>query len=572
MKRIQLLAVGLCISLPALADTNSEITVADYQKLIRGRGDVVSLGPDLFGDRTSLYMGDLEFVQTDISLPGNNDLPVSIARRFVVNSSNLVVRLFNDWELDIPKIHGVFAYKSAPNTLGWAPDRCSNPWAPEGVSGSEGSFFPADSLWHGTYVYVPGLGDMELLRRGGDVKPQDGRSYPLVTKDNTLFRCVASLDASSVTTGEGFEMVRPDGTVYRLDHMIQHAETSFMDPMDKPIKRNDLIILPTKVTDRFGNTVTYTWSGERLVSIVASDGRALYLTGFPVTSITDGTRTWTYQYANMGGYGNNLSVVGLPDGSSWSFSMRGLYGEAPVTVDTTCDSVNAPDPSASSVLTDRRVGAMTHPSGAVGEFTVAGGFAGRSWVPGECRSPFNDDAGKTAVDPRVIPIWRVFKKKISGPGIGSSGLVWSYNFGPANYCWSGADTASFYPLQPSKFCTSSSPTTREVQVSAPDGAVTRYVYGNRFRVNEGKLLRVDDGWNGGAAIRTTYYSYRSSDAGPYLKSNGDSLQKRGDYLVTNSNMPQESVLIDEGGVRYSSQVNEFDSFARPIRVTKSSSP
>jgi hypothetical protein len=42
--------------------------------------------------------------------------------------------------------------------------------------------------------------------------------------------------------------------------------------------------------------------------------------------------------------------------------------------------------------------------------------------------------------------------------------------------------------------------------------------------------------------------------------------------VTNDNMPQDSVLIDEGGIRYSMQVNEFDSLARPIRTTKSSSP
>lgn len=572
MKRLAL-ALSLCgAPFTAFADTNTDVVTADYQKLIRGRGDLVSLGPDLFGDRVSLYMGDLEFVQTDIALTGNNDLPVSIARRYVPISSNLKQRSFRDWELEIPNIHGVFAERSAANTKGWAPDRCSNAWAPAGVSSSDGSYFPPDVLWQGTFVYIPGTGDMELLRNGNPVRPSDGKTYYLTTRDKTIFRCVPSLDSTSETTGEGFEMVRPDGTVYRFDHLVAQPAPGFMDPLDKPIKRNELVILPTKITDRFGNTVTYSWSGRRLVSIVASDGRALYATGYPISSVTDGTRTWSYQYTSDPNK-PTLSSVTLPDASSWSFNLVGMYGDAPADVGVKCNGAGIGTFDANGVGTSRAIGTITHPSGAVGEFTLANGMSGRSWVAGECASPMGStgDEGKAAVEPRILLGWRILKKKITGPGLASAGLTWNYNFGPPNHCWDPNTTASagFYPDQAVGFCSASSPVTREVQVVAPDGTVTRYTYGNRFRQQEGKLLRVDYGWNGSTAIRSVAYSYRAASAGPYPESFGSSMQTRGDYSVANSNMPEETVITDEGGVRYVRQVSAFDSLARPTSITRS---
>ena len=41
------------------------------------------VGTDLFGDKVNLYTGRLEFVQTDVTLPGNSSLPVSVGRRLV---------------------------------------------------------------------------------------------------------------------------------------------------------------------------------------------------------------------------------------------------------------------------------------------------------------------------------------------------------------------------------------------------------------------------------------------------------------------------------------------------------
>ncbi|WP_207383020.1 hypothetical protein, partial [Xanthomonas citri] len=63
----------------------SQTSITDsYEKLIRERHVIQPSDSALFGDEVGLYMGNLEFVQTDIDIPGSNSLPVSLSRRFVV--------------------------------------------------------------------------------------------------------------------------------------------------------------------------------------------------------------------------------------------------------------------------------------------------------------------------------------------------------------------------------------------------------------------------------------------------------------------------------------------------------
>lgn len=65
---------------------------ADYfqnGKLIRAPKALTALGNDLFGDRVNLYRSKLEFVQTDVSLEGNNALPVSVTRKLTTGSRGI---------------------------------------------------------------------------------------------------------------------------------------------------------------------------------------------------------------------------------------------------------------------------------------------------------------------------------------------------------------------------------------------------------------------------------------------------------------------------------------------------
>jgi hypothetical protein len=154
---------------------------------------------DLFGDKVNLYNGALEFVQTDVSLSGNNSLPVSAGRRTSIGGSgNRGNGLFKNWDLDIPRIYGTFSTKYGWQRLdlnGQASTlRCTNFGAPPWIykPGSTTNKFMATEYWHGNMLYVPGQGEQELLRRNPSsaVKtPSDGAATPLVTKplDDSLF-------------------------------------------------------------------------------------------------------------------------------------------------------------------------------------------------------------------------------------------------------------------------------------------------------------------------------------------------------------------------------------------------
>lgn len=222
----------------------------EYDKLIQSRTTVGTLGPDLFGDEISFYDGSLQFQQTDVSLPGNNGLDVSVGRRFAVKQDLVKQGAFGDWDWEIPRLHGVFS------TAGWtvpvpvgqpastAQQRCSRYGTPPGASGVGGGSFSAGEFWNGSFLKLAGGGGGEILRRNASTPvPTDGYEY------------------------------------------LMH--------------RREVWIMPTLVTDRTGNTVTYNWSTSepwKLTSMVASDGRSLsftYVSGSNrVASVSDGSRTW----------------------------------------------------------------------------------------------------------------------------------------------------------------------------------------------------------------------------------------------------------------------------------------
>ena len=208
---------------------------ADAIKLIRAPAAITVLGNDLFGDQTNLYSGGLEFVQSDVTLPGNNRLPVQVARRLTAGGmGNLGHGLFAHWDLDIPSIGGTFSslhgWRSAdaaglPNTTA----RCSNFGAPPHVYHINGQYkYRYGEYWHGNMLYIPGSGSEEILLRDQSATsantnvPADGLATPLTTKGLWAIRCLPQLASNFAGTpaneaGEGFLAISPDGTRYRFD-------------------------------------------------------------------------------------------------------------------------------------------------------------------------------------------------------------------------------------------------------------------------------------------------------------------------------------------------------------------
>lgn len=585
-----------CLFLAA-APSFAQVAIPDeYEKHIQKHGLIGALTGEVAGDRISPGNGALEIVQTDIDLPGNNALPVRVGRRFKPNE-NYLKGHFDGWDLDIPNAHGVFGNTGSGS--GWINTwsgttnrvkRCSLFSYPPAISYQGGSW-DTDEFWQGSYLYLPGGGDQEMLARSATSAhvPTDGNSYPIVTRVGSAVRCVALASTSeSGSLGEGFEVVTPDGTVYTLNQMVSRLE----GPMNKAepapmlvaggattssktvtsqlaanyvLPRKEFLLYPTKATDRFGNTVTYTWSSTnpwQLTQILASDGRHLDFTyqsssSVLVTSITDGPHTWQYGYV---GSPNDLSTVTLPDGSSWAFQLTSLRTGTTHPQSTTCDATTAG--------TGTKVGTVTSPSGAMVEFTLAQVVSGRSWVFRECLTDLSNNGH--AREPYLFVSLAVTGKKITGPGLPTGGLNWTYSYGAANPCWDPASSIT-------GACTGSSPTTRTVTVTEPASAVTRYTFGNRFGVNEGLLLSTDHGWNGSTGLRTESITYADPTAAPYAAYNGATMRHMGDYDVATLYRPQRKVVTLQQGRTFTWEVASdcsglycFDTFARPTKVIKTS--
>lgn len=223
------LALFLC-----LAGASHAQSVSVYQednKLIRAPRSIARLGDDAFGDKVSLYTGSLEFVQTDLSIPGNNALPVSVGRRLQTGRYSANVGAFGNWDLEIPHLHGMFAQSAGWQTfLGTDRNaRCSAFGPPSTAPGTygAGSAWAASEFWQGNFLYVPGAGDQELLTRNAaytSAPAGNAALYPLVTRNNWSIRCLPSTDPRNGAPGEAFIAVSPDGTQYRFDWLVARPQ------------------------------------------------------------------------------------------------------------------------------------------------------------------------------------------------------------------------------------------------------------------------------------------------------------------------------------------------------------
>jgi YD repeat-containing protein len=572
----------------------------EYAKKIASHSELGMLSGEFAGDRIDLGSGSLEIELTDIDLPGNNALPVRVGRYFQPAYVNFGGH-FGNWRMDLPSVHGTFAdvimggWKVESTTgIGYTSNRCSSfGRPPDGFSRmptKSDVIWGADDYWHGTFFYVPGSGDQELLNFwAGTHAPNDGHAYSAMTKAGAVARCVALAPTSDASIdGEGFEMVTPDGTVYTLNQMVKRYVPVLGKGSDA-LPRADFFLYPTRVADRFGNTVTYTWSTTnpwQLLSIVASDGRRLdfaYDTAeVPrVVSVTDGSRTWNYAYASSTDFSPTATdTLTLPDGRAWSFRVAALAhmsvsagtahcnGISGITQRTTYDDGSGRTPS---------VGSITGPSGATVTFSMIKILLGRSRVGYNCvtESPDEDSTKARPDNPYLFYTAAVVGKTITGPGLSSGGLRWSYSYGPTNNCWDGIDgwpNQELYGIS----CTNSPGRERAVLETDPTGAVTRYTFGNQANVDEGMLHTTEYGWNGSTALRTVHIDYGAAGAAPYGAFDGWSLRGSGDPALTSRNQPQRKVTTTQQGATFTWEVAStcsglpfcFDAYARPTSVVR----
>ena len=345
----QIGAVFAFLAVASSAFGQQSSTFKEQFKLIKAPNAVSSLGAILFGDQTNLYSGALEFKQLDVSLPGNNKLDVMVGRRLTAGRYAFDDRAFGKWDLEIPRLHGIFARGSISLAPGWvgtdgSNNRCSSFGAPPEATGLQGSsLWAAEEFWRGNFMYIPGHGDQQLLARNTWGSPaytrkptgvyHDGvliTNFPVVTSNHWQIACLSTMQVGS---GQGFLAVSPDGTKYVFDRLVNYSATTLTKTSEAPLAYStadqtapaltqeqvftaetsgqpeyiatesdgtsvpqeevpsemqgvvnatlpttEVWILPSRVIDRFGNTVTYTYDPARpknVTKIASSDGRVI---------------------------------------------------------------------------------------------------------------------------------------------------------------------------------------------------------------------------------------------------------------------------------------------------------
>ncbi len=544
----------------------------EHLRRIDGARKIASLGQSLFGDEINDYTGAVQFSVTDVSVPGNSALPVAISRRFDVNEvrgrgpkrrSN--GSAFRDWDMDLPHLHGIFA-----DSTGWqagtTPNlRCAQPdqaqAAPPHISG-----FEPDDYWQGNLLYVPGRGDDEILYLGDAApdRPTDGLAYRWVTKGLWYFSCLPG--TANGVAGDSFLARDPEGNKYWFNQIVERKTTYLRKGLIDPgMKRKEVWILPTRVEDRFGNWVTYTYRPSNpwdLLSIDANDGRRITLEYAGVAppdrptfvhSVSDGTRTWTYQYVSAVEGGRLVSVI-QPDQSALDYDFFTFH-------DDHADIGNGACGGAPSIIYALDfVARITHPSGAVGTFTFNYKKHGRTYVPKNCWT------ATLATGDRIPPAFTsisLAKKVISGAGLSA----------PSEWRWTYPALSSGYTFQ----CNPTCPTSKSIDITQPDGSVVRQTFGIRYGENEGMLLATDIIASSGTLLRSKTIDYRTDPTGqPYVSRVGSSVMLYGDPGA-GVFKPVIKEQTTQQGTNFGWQVDvlggiySFDRFARPLRTTSSSS-
>lgn len=511
-----------------------------YSKVVNGGETISAVDGGAFGETVDLSTGGVEFMTTDVSIPGNSAIPVAFGRRRSIEIGRTSDYQLADWDIDVPFVEGIYAQGQ-----GWmvggssgpaSAMRCANatdtsvaqPGSVVRGSGASSITFQAQDYWLGTHLQIPGAGRQELLVNDkGIIEPAPNGLGPFrfVTSGHWFFACTA-LDTSGA--GDGFKALSPDGLTYTFNHMVTSPGPTLLWPRadgNYPLARERVRLYASQVSDRFGNFVNYNWNGDKLNTIEAKDGRKITITYattskgavprvIQVSAHTTTTpfdsapaRIWSYGYNSTN---TRLESVTQPNGASWglNFASIGLglihyegdgLGNADWDTSISCNAMR----EFSENFSNEKTATLTHPSGATATFTFEPTRHGRSNVDiGSCTEGVPGLASSRIPDrPARFDVWSIKKKMITGPGLPSApnGYTWTYAYQlPAGYY---CEEAAGCPPDPQK-------DQKTISVSAPDGTTTDYVYGIRYGYggSDGQLLSVTTN----AGLRTETYAYVSN--------------------------------------------------------------
>lgn len=558
--RLAVLVLSGYLAITPAAKAQSAIYVFEDYATYADRASAISaIGADgAFGESVDLNSGTTSFSLEIVNIPGNNKLDVSARYRYETYETGQQIGF--RWIEDIPHLEGVYSSAGGWLASPGGNQRCSSgeagvPVVPN-TDGKDGTFEP-EEYWKGNWLVLPG-GQRQLMRvvlPSTVQRPATGGPYKWVTNENWFFSCIPL----TLGVGEGFLAISPEGTKYFFDQLVksEYAPTlrKYNWQGDTRLQRRVVRISPSRIEDRFGNYVTYS-NQNNVKMITSNDGRQLTISG---NTITAGGRTWTVNQM-----GNNVTVT-YPDGSAWVLTSTGDFTRNSYSGTSCNDSQNQTYNGTAAVE-------ITLPSGAKGKFELAPRLRGYSYVDYTCYMDILENGGAIIYVqyPNVITDIALVRKTISGPGITASAdstatpIVYDLDYGPINNCYTGA---GFQGSDPPGKCIASSPVTRTVTVTGSDGSYKRYVFGNKALVDAGLLLRTEIGRVGQAPLQVTSSLWKEFDGIGHGNAGGL------DYLYSQFVFKQsrlEERVIRQEGVDFRYKVNTFDTFARPLSITRSS--
>lgn len=566
--------VVLCVM---LSRADAAEPYQEYNKRIEAAQTLTALKSELMGDSVSVYNGVTDFSVTDIELAGSG-MPVRLTRRFSVELTPIGpgeplasprLRGMGNWDIDVPHISATFdsavMWRGLDSTGGLTDKRCSIAVAPQiSFSGAISIF----DIFQGFSIHVPGEGDRSmLLVEPGVPVPNDGIPHRWTSRERDAFSCIAMQGGM---TGEGFAMQTTDGRRFEFNYAVGRPAGDMRQsrgPMYPPvsINRTRMFLLATKVTDRFGNTLSYSYNGQgNPTAIVAEDRNGevrrldlSYQGGRLATASING-RNWSYGYDGAG----DLSAVTLPDGSAWQYAYAGNLkpgfdfwdGESGV------NCAGGPTALVASYEVVSR-----HPSGAQGRFNFTNLRHYRAGVQrSECAKTLNgQDLYYVLRTPNRYDVMSLVSKELTGPGIPAP-LRWTYSYDLRSQPLWGGGQAVPYP------CTSC-PTTKANTIDKPDGSKIVYDFGFLYAWNDGQLMGSRT-YDPAGNLLSTSSSELMTDAQiaaqTFYPNYG--LRVGGDDIGTLKVRPIVSTTVSQDATTYRTTTNSFDAYARPTSITRAS--
>ncbi|NJN36251.1 MAG: hypothetical protein HC794_03340 [Nitrospiraceae bacterium] len=269
------------------------------------------------------------------------------------------------------------------------------------------------------------------------------------------------------------------------------------------LHRDRFYLLASKIEDRFGNTVQFSYNASGFPTRIwsnespARDIRLAYQSGRLQSASSHG-RTWQYVYSSPGSGSSMLDQVVLPDQSKWAYSYTGTL--LPKVLDH--EGLPQIECGGASPLSADFTLAATHPSGALGTFNFSNLRHVRNGVNiNECLrvgATSGQDPGEVNYKlyvPYFYDVMSLTDKTITGPGLPQP-LQWTFDYElPFPSMWGSRQVAPAYP------CTTCASQTKAVDVVEPNGTRHRHTFGNLYQANDGRPLVEETFSAGGFACK-----------------------------------------------------------------------